>query len=293
MAKVAVTGGSGKLGVWLVNELQQQGWEVVSLDGVRSSRLHCEQIKVNMNNYGEVVSALRGASAVVHLAAIPAPRGLPHPVIFANNTISTYNVLEAASVLGIRKAVLGSSESSYGFAWADKRFSPDYLPLDEDHPQQPQECYGLSKVLNETTAEMFDRSSGMQVISLRFSMIVTPDEYERLDIDRPERFYHNLWSYIDIRDAASACIAALKADDRGAICLNITSDDTISDCKTDELLDRFYPDVRDRRAVFHGRQAVVSNEQAKRVLGWCPRFSWTDSRQQSIEPIRLQENIRG
>ncbi|ALS29218.1 epimerase [Paenibacillus sp. 32O-W] len=278
MAKIAVTGGSGKLGVWLVAELQRTGREVVSLDSVRSSRLHCEQIRVDLNNFGEVAAAMRGADAVVHLAAVPAPLGLPHHLIFANNTVSTYNVLEAASMLGIRKAVLGSSESSYGFAWAPTRFSPDYLPLDEEHPQQPQECYGLSKVVNEATAEMFDRRSGMQIISLRFSTIMLPEEYERLPIGNPERFKHTLWSYIDIRDAVSACLAALEVEDCGAICLNITSDDTLSDWDTQRLVDHYYPDVLDRRAAFQGRQAVVSNRQAKRVLGWSPRYSWKDVR---------------
>ncbi|MDQ8734700.1 NAD(P)-dependent oxidoreductase [Paenibacillus sp. LHD-38] len=276
MKTIAVTGGSGKLGTQLIQSLQEHGYQVVSLDNKRSSQLHCKQINVDLNDFGQVVSALHGADAIIHLAAIPAPLVYTHPYIFANNTISGYHILEAASILGIRKVVMGSSESSYGFAWAPSPFSPDYLPLDEDHPQQPQECYGLSKVVNELTAAMFDRRNGMQVISLRFSMITKPEDYKHLAVSKPEAFKHILWSYIDIRDAVSACLASLEVEDRGAICLNITSSDTLSDWETERLLNHFYPDVTDRRASLHGRTAVVSNQLAQDVLGWRPKHSWSD-----------------
>ncbi|MFF2090553.1 NAD-dependent epimerase/dehydratase family protein [Paenibacillus sp. NPDC058174] len=276
MNKIAVTGGSGKLGTRLVKELLRQGIEVVSIDTVRSGQLHCKQIKADLSQFGEVIAAVQGVDAIIHLAAIPAPKGYTNPYIFTNNTISAYNILEAAAVLGIRKVVMGSSESSYGFAWAKTRFSPDYLPVDEEHPQQPQECYGLSKVVNEVTAEMFDRSVGMQVISLRFSLIAAQEEYQHLSISKPEQFKHIFWSYIDIRDAVSACIASLRVEDRGAICLNITSDDCLSDWETQRLLDTFYPDVTDRRSAFQGFEAIVSNGLAKKLLPWKPLYSWRD-----------------
>ncbi|OBZ12579.1 NAD(P)-dependent oxidoreductase [Bacillus sp. FJAT-26390] len=276
MKTIAVTGGSGKLGTQLIKELQQQGYQVVSLDNQRSNELRCKQIKVDLTDFGQVVSALHGADAIVHLAAIPAPLVHTYPYIFANNTVAGYHILEAASILGIRKVVMGSSESSYGFAWAPTPFAPDYLPLDEDHPQQPQECYGLSKIVNEQTAAMFDRRNGMQVISLRFSMITKPEEYKHLATDKPEVFKHILWSYIDIRDAVSACIASLQVEDRGAICLNITSSDTLCNWETERLVSRFYPEVTDRRAVFEGRAAVVSNQLAQDVLDWRPLHSWAD-----------------
>lgn len=276
MKTIAVTGGSGKLGSALIKELLQEGYEVVSLDTKHSNELRCRQITVDLNDFGQVVSALHGAEAVIHLAAIPAPLGYTYPYIFANNVVSSYHILEAASLLGIRKVVMGSSESSYGFAWARAPFSPDYLPVDEEHPQQPQECYGLSKIVNELTASMFDRRNGMRVVSLRFSMITKPEEYKHLMSRKPEAYIKNLWSYIDIRDAVSACVASLKAEDRGAICLNITSSDTLSDLPTTQLIERFYPDVKELRGGLPDRTALVSNEEAQRVLGWKPRYSWTD-----------------
>ncbi|WP_337099256.1 NAD-dependent epimerase/dehydratase family protein [Paenibacillus sp. YIM B09110] len=276
MKTIAVTGGSGKLGTALIKELQQQDYKVVSLDHQLSKELRCKQIKVDLNDFGQVVAAVHGADAIIHLAAIPAPILHPNPYIFANNTVAGYHILEAASILGIRKVVMGSSESSYGFAWAPTPFSPDYFPIDEEHPQQPQECYGLSKVVNELTAAMFDRRNGMQVVSLRFSMITKPEDYNHLSIRKPEAFKQIMWSYIDIRDAVSACIASLQVEDRGAISLNITSNDTLSDRQTSELLKSFYPEVSVLKNDLPGRTSVVSNKMAQEVLNWRPLHSWAD-----------------
>jgi nucleoside-diphosphate-sugar epimerase len=276
MRKIAVTGGSGKLGTWMVEELLRQGYEVVSLDERRSERLHCKQPRIDLSDLGQVVGGLNGADAVVHLAAIPAPLGFTDAYIFANNVVSTYNVLDAAAMLGIRKVVAGSSESVFGFAWAPKRFDPHYFPIDESHPVLPQECYGLSKEVGERTGEMFARRTGMQVSFLRYSTIVAPAEYERLNVREPERHKHTMWSYIDIRDAVQATLAALRSEAGGYRALNVTSDDTLSDLPTEELLDRYYPEVKDRRRSFAGREAVVSNALAKSVLGWQPAHSWQE-----------------
>ncbi|TVY01181.1 NAD-dependent epimerase/dehydratase family protein [Cohnella terricola] len=274
MNKIALTGGSGKLGTWVAEQLQRRGYEVTSLDTRRSDRLKCRQLQVDLSDLGQVTGALRGSDAVVHLAAIPAPLGYSFDRIFANNTISTYNVLEAASLLDIGKVVTGSSESAYGFAWAPAPSSPLYFPLDENHPLLPQECYGLSKSVCEQTAAMFSRRSGLQAIALRYSMIVAPSEYERHAIGKPQQYKHILWSYVDIRDAVSATLAALESDSGEFRALNVTSDDTFSDIPSESLLDRFYPDVEDRRKTFAGREAIVSNGLAKSLLGWAPVHSW-------------------
>lgn len=277
MSTVAVTGGSGKLGEQVVRELQLQGYHVISLDRRRSKKLHCRQYEIDLSDFGQVVGTLEGAEAVIHLAAIPAPMLDTNAHTFSNNVVGGYNILEAASLLGIRKVVLGSSESSYGFAWAAKPFAPFYVPLDEQHPQLPQECYGLSKVVNEATTAMFHRRNGLDVTSLRFSTIVALEEYRGLQINQPENYKRTLWSYIDLRDAVDSCIAALRHRGGQAEMLNITADDTLSNSLTVELLDRFYPDVTDRRYDYQGREAVVSNRLAKKVLGWQPKYSWKDA----------------
>lgn len=278
MKTIAVTGSSGKLGVWVVEELLRCGYKVIGLDQRKSDKLKCEQRIMDLMKLGEVIGGLRGADAVIHLAAIPAPIPFAHEVIFANNVISNYNVLEAASILQISKVVLGSSESAYGFCWAPQAFSPEYLPVDEEHPLLPQECYGLSKVLNEVTGAMFHRRAGMQVITMRFSLILTTDEYAAMKerISKPENFKRILWSYIDIRDAAAACRAAIEAEGCGFINLNVTANDTLSEWETKRLLAGFYPEITQLKHEFIDRQAIVSNTLACKTLKWSPDYSWTN-----------------
>ncbi|MBB6637243.1 NAD-dependent epimerase/dehydratase family protein [Cohnella thailandensis] len=280
MKTIVVTGGSGKLGSAVIQGLIDKKYRVLSLDNRHSPTLPCTQILVDMNDLGQVTSALEGADAILHLAAIPAPLGYPQSYIFANNVLGGYHVLQAASLLGIRKMVLGSSTSCYGIAWAPGPLSPRYLPIDESHPHLAEEVYGLSKTINEKTAEMFARRDGIQTISLRFSMIMTPDSYEGAgeSIRKPERLQKILWSYIDIRDAVEACIAALETDAKGrAFALNITGDDTLSDRSTEELLREFYPEVPDL-AGLRGSDPLFSNAKAKEVLGWKPKHSWRTQR---------------
>ena len=78
---------------------------------------------------------MQEADAVVHMAAIPDENTYPHQVIFQNNVMAIYNVLQAASMLGIKKAVIASSETSYGITLAVHPATPQYVPIDESHPQ--------------------------------------------------------------------------------------------------------------------------------------------------------------
>lgn len=278
MKTIAVTGSSGKLGSKVVEKLISEGYEIIGLDERRSDMLSITQFQVDLTNMGEVVGALKGADAIIHLAAIPSPRNYTNDRVFSNNVLSTYYILEAASLLNISKVILASSESSYGFAWAPQPFEPLYFPVDEEHPQLPQESYGLSKIVNEETAAMFQRRTGIQVIGMRFSMIVTPEEYRKREeaIRDPELHKNILWSYIDIRDAVNACLAGIRTPVNEYVSVNITSSDTFSDWSTDQLLSKFYPEVERRREKFHEREALVSNELACRILNWRPEHSWVD-----------------
>ncbi|WP_271755056.1 NAD-dependent epimerase/dehydratase family protein [Cohnella sp. JJ-181] len=277
MRTIAVTGGSGKLGRYVIEELQRQSYQVVSLDHRSGSGLPCRQIRADMSDLGQVAGGLKGADAVIHLAAIPAPVGYPHHQIFANNVLGSFNVLEAADMLGIRRVVMGSSTSCYGFAWALEPFSPSYLPVDEAHLQLPQEGYGLSKTVGELSSAMFARRSGMQIVNLRFSLIAAPEEYEGLakEARQPEHFKKILWSYVDIRDAAAACAAALRAPMGGeALALNITGDEVLSERDTAQLIAEHYPDVTDLRADMSGTAPLFSNALAKSKLDWRPVHKW-------------------
>ena len=270
MKKVVITGGNGKTGRWVVQEFLELGYEVVSLDVQISPENLGISVKVDLTDLGQVFNALTGADAVVHLAAIPRPKGFTSQVVFQNNVLSTYNILEAAAGLGIQKVVIASSESVYGLAHS----GPNYVPMDEDHPLSPIDSYALSKVLNEKTAEMFHRKTGIQIVSLRIGNVMDPEDYDRFPAFEAEKRKNILWSYIDARDVASACRLAIEKDGLGAAILNIAADDTSMPIKSVDLMTSCYPDVNDIREPINDFVTLLSNKKAKALLGWQPIHFW-------------------
>jgi nucleoside-diphosphate-sugar epimerase len=282
--KIVVTGGSGKAGKWIIKEFVEKGYDVLNLDWKKPENELCPTVIVDLNDLGQVHNALSMYSgrehklfdAVIHFAAIPQAYIFPNDVTYKNNVMNTYNILEASANLGIKNVVLASSESSYGICFASQFFDPKYLPVDEEHPQLPEDSYGLSKVVNEITAESFHRRTGMQVISFRLGNILEPKDYAQLrdGFGKPENRKSILWSYIDSRDVAIACRLAVEKNGLGAQSIILAADDTSSNLSTKEIIQTFLPDVKDLRAPMEDRTSLLSNEKAKKMLGWNQQYSW-------------------
>ena len=123
--RIAVTGGSGKLGRSVVRRLTQDGHQVLNMD--RAGTRGKGYVNVDLRNYGQVLDVIMGLDdqhdgldAMVHLAAIPAPGLAPDAAIFENNMVSTYNVFQAARRAGIKKVVYASSETVLGLPFDDR-----------------------------------------------------------------------------------------------------------------------------------------------------------------------------
>jgi nucleoside-diphosphate-sugar epimerase len=279
MKKIVITGGSGLLGPYVVDHFVEMGYEVLSVDITKPQKSSARFLKVDLMNLGECYGALAGADAVVHLAAIPVAYSHPNEVTFQNNVMSTYNILEAAAGLGIKKAVIASSESSYGIVFSKQNLAPRYVPMDEEHPQLPEDCYGLSKIVAEKTADMINRRCGMQVVSFRIGNVITPEKYKNFPgiINDANKRRTILWSYIDARDIAVACRLAVEAEGLGSITLNLAADDTSMDIKSSELMKAEFPEVKDIRVPLDNYHTLLSNEKAKKVLNWQPVHCWRDN----------------
>jgi len=279
MKKVVITGGSGLLGPYVVDHFLNMGYDVLCVDIAKPKNGSVRFLKVDLGNLGECYGALEGADAVVHLAAIPVAYSHPNEVTFQNNVMSTYNILEAAAGLGIKKAVIASSESSYGIVFSKQNLAPQYVPVDEDHPQLPEDCYGLSKIVAEKTADMMNRRCGMQVVSFRIGNVITPEMYINFPefINDAKKRRMILWSYIDARDIATACRLAVETDGLGSIALNLAADDTSMDIRSSELMKAEFPEVKDIRVSLDNYHTLLSNKKAKRALGWEPVHCWRDN----------------
>ena len=278
--KIAVTGGSGKLGRSVVKRLSAEGHDVLNLDrtGERSPGLAV----VDLKDYGQVVDVVLGMDdrhtgfdAIVHLGAIPAPGLAPDAATFHNNMLSTYNVFQAARRAGIKKVVYASSETVLGLPFD---IDPPYIPVDEEYPARPESTYSLVKHLEEQMAIQLTRwDPELSITALRFSNVMDPEDYAEFpsfDADAALRKW-NLWGYIDGRDGAQAVLRALQNAKPGFEAFIIAAADTVMSRSSTELAAEIFPDVQLKRDVSE-HETLLSIDKARRLLGYAPEHSWRD-----------------
>ncbi|WP_123305570.1 NAD-dependent epimerase/dehydratase family protein [Bogoriella caseilytica] len=278
--RIAVTGGSGKLGRHVMTRLRADGHEVLNLDreGVRDPGL----IRVDLTDYGQVLDAVLGVEerhggldALVHLAAIPAPGLHPDSATFGNNILSTYHVFQAARRAGVRRIVYASSETVLGLPFDTP---PPYIPVNEEYPARPESTYSLVKHLEEQMAVQLTRwDPDLSITALRFSNVMDVADYVQFpafDADPMLRRW-NLWSYIDGRDGAQAVARALERAQPGFEAFVIANADTVMTRSSAELAAEVYPGVEVVKELGE-HETMLSIDKARRLLGYEPQHSWRD-----------------
>ncbi len=276
--RIAVTGGSGKLGRHVVRRLTGDGHQVLNLDraGERSPGLAI----VDLRNYGQVLDVFLGLDdrhdgfdAIVHLGAIPAPGIIPDAATFENNMLSTYNVFQAARRAGIKKVVYASSETVLGLPFD---VDPPYIPVDEEYPARPESTYSLVKHLEEQIAIQLTRwDPELSITGLRFSNVMDPEDYERFpsfDADATLRKW-NLWGYIDGRDGAQAVARALENGQHGFEAFIVANADTVMTRSSASLAAEVFPNVTVTKELGE-HETMLSIDKARRMLGFEPEHTW-------------------
>ena len=283
MARVVITGGSGKLGRAVVREFAEHGYDVVNVDRAPSPEApaSAQFVRADLTDFGQVVEAFTaiddrysGVDGVVHLAAIPAPGLTTQSATFANNVPSTYNVFAAARTAGIARVVWASSETVLGLPFD---IDPPYLPIDEEYTVRPESTYSLGKAVEEEMARHFARwMPDNAYIGLRFSNVMDDGDYSEYPWDEtPEKKTFNLFSYIDARDGAQAVRLALESELTGFEAFIIAAADTVMSTPSSALAASVFPNVPFNRPV-DGVETLLGIDKAKRLLGFAPQYSWRD-----------------
>ena len=269
--KVLVTGSEGRIGRAAVRELREHGYRVTPVDR-RGRQRGDDLFRVDLQDLGQVTGVMHGQDAVVHMGAIPSPGSDPPEVVFRNNVMSTFNVLEAAALLGLRRIVLASSISAIGLAFRHRDFNPLHLPLDESHPLLSQDCYGLSKMVGEELAEGYARRvPQMAVSSLRFSWVL---DREDLTVAQRARARGEsggggaFWTWVDVRDAARACRLAMERGRPGHEAYYVNAPEIRLDIPVEDLLARHFPGDYPVAPELRGNASPVDCSKARRLLGW-------------------------
>jgi nucleoside-diphosphate-sugar epimerase len=251
---------------------------VRGLDTRLVSEAPYEQVEVDVRSLGAAVAGVRGADVVVHLGAIPRPTGRTPEEVFASNTLGTFNVVEACSLLGVRRLVYASSLSVVGLPFNTRPVRVEYLPIDERHPCRPQDAYGLSKLVGEQIVEAAVLRGDVDATSIRMSWIQTADSFRR-DIsprrDDVDLVTRSLWSYVDARDAAAAHVRAVESSEPGHLRLLVSAPDTFMEEPTEELVvAAFGREVLTR--LLTGNEGVIDCSLAVEKIGHVSVHSWRE-----------------
>jgi nucleoside-diphosphate-sugar epimerase len=289
--RIFFTGGSGKAGKHVIPYLLEQGYRVMNVDLMPLNYPGVDNLTADITDSGQMFNAMSSYAgfdelesgngvpafdAVVHFAAVPRILLKPDNETFRVNSIGTYNVIEVAVKLGIKKIIIASSETTYGICFSDGQTDPKSLPLDEDYDVDPMDSYGLSKVVNEHTARSFQRRSGFDIYALRIGNVIEPHEYAELFphyFKNPEVRRRNAFCYIDARDLGQIVDLCLKKDQLGFQVFNAGNDHNGAIIPSKELADRFFPGVPIIREL-EEHEALFSNRKIREVLGFKEAHNW-------------------
>jgi nucleoside-diphosphate-sugar epimerase len=244
MTTALVTGGAGFIGSNLVRLLCSQGWQVRVFDNLSTGYeknlkgLSATLLKGDVRNPEEVFSAVKGADTVFHLAAsIGNVKSLNNPQEDSGvNVIGTLNVLEAARRHKVSRIVYSSSAAIFGELVT--------MPIAEDHPQNPDSPYGVSKLAAEKHMLCFARLYGLTVVCLRYFNVygvnqrydaygnVIPIFAQRLFENKPLTVYgdgEQTRDFVNVSDVARAnYLAATRAPQTGVYNVGCGMDITIN-----------------------------------------------------------------
>jgi nucleoside-diphosphate-sugar epimerase len=288
--RIVFTGGTGKAGRHAVPYLVAHGYSVLNVDLKPLDLPGVPTLIADLTDNGQAFNALTThptfagfndgrppspPDAVVHFAAIPRVLIEPDNVTFTTNVTSTYNVIEAAMKLGVRKVIIASSETTYGvcFAEGDKDFHA--FPLEEDYDVDPMDSYGLSKVCNEKTARAFAMRYHADIYALRIGNVIEPHEYGPFKgyAANPPMRKRNAWSYIDARDLGEIVRLCLEKDGLGFQVFNATNDTITLNEPTAKALARLCPNTPVTRTMGEF-EAPLSNRKIREVLGFRQAHDW-------------------
>lgn len=317
--KVLITGADGFIGSHLVEELLNEGAKVRAfvyynsfntwgwLDTLPKDKL--DQIEIftgDIRDPNGVRTAMKDCEIVFHLAALIAiPFSYHSPDSYIDTNVKgTLNIVQAAKDLGVQRVLVTSTSEVYGTA--------QYIPIDENHPRQPQSPYSASKIGADSIADSFYRSfdlpltivrpfntygprqSARAVIPTIITQLLNGSETIKLGDLTPTR------DLLYVKDTAKGFIEIAKSEALIGHDCNIAtqSEITVGDL-ANELIRQINPgakiitdDQRLRPQNSEVFRLYGSNEKIKKHTKWEPEFSFSEGLAATIEWFREPKNLR-
>lgn len=300
--RILVIGGAGYIGSHVTRAFLDRGADVTVFDnlstGVRENLFPEARFEEgDILDYGRLQSVMKGGfDALVHLAAFKAAgESMEKPEKYSVNNISgTLNILNAACATGVRRIVFSSSAAVYG--------EPEYVPLDEGHPTNPENYYGFTKLEIERFLGWYDKLKGIRFAALRYFNAAGYDEAGRVrglernpanlipvimevavgrrpelkvfGTDYPTPDGTGVRDYVHVSDLADAHVAGLEYIERNdrSLTVNLGSEEGLSVLEILEAARRItgkpIPAAMTARRPGDPAKLVASSARARELLGW-------------------------
>ncbi len=318
---ILVTGGAGYIGSHNVIALIDAGYDVVIFDNLELGHIETVETLKTVQTKGKVVAFIKGdlqkpqdinavferykIDAVVHFAAYSqVAESVKNPrKYYYNNVYGTLNLLDAMLEHDVKKIVFSSTAATYG--------EPEYVPIDEKHPQIPVNTYGKTKLMIESIMDDYDNAYGLKSVRLRYFNVAGADSQNRVGEwhepethlipnilkstfsggktfqmfgdDYPTKDGTCVRDYINVEDLAKAHVLALKYLSNGGetnyFNLGTTEGSSVKEVfsSCEAVTGKKIPlEVKSRR---EGDPAklIADNNKAKKELGWIPEKSLVES----------------
>jgi UDP-glucose 4-epimerase len=299
--KVLITGGAGFIGHHFVEKLVKENIDVVIVDNLSSGSK--EQIpksavfyEANIEDVNiEDIFACEKPDYVVHLAAqVSVQISMSNPLVDCQTNIAgTINLLENCVKYKVKKFIFASSAAIYG--------EPEYLPIDEDHPQHPISFYSLSKQTSEQYIRLFSNHFGLNYSILRFANVFGPGQNSHGEAGVISIFLHSILEhtapiiyggeqtrdFVYVKDIADAIYSALSKGRNQTYNISTNTETKINDLLTimlKKVNSNLIPVVKPQRVGDIG-QSRLDNMKARTDLLWVPRYSLDRGIKETVDLI--------
>jgi nucleoside-diphosphate-sugar epimerase len=223
----------------------------------------------------------------VHLGAIPHStdqlpgrkmiQRKPEDLTMQVNVMGTYYLMDAARRLNVKKVIFASSffTLGLGFRVSDKPFQYDYLPMDENHPNRPEDTYSLSKVLGEEIIHAYCRAYGIKGVALRLMGVSYTFKEHPTDakIERKpgvEQPFNTTHQFVDGRDIATVCRLAIEKDlDSEFEAFFINTDNQFRG-SAKEVIGNAYPQLKEMAANIPEGEGMITDKKLRDTYGYKP-----------------------
>lgn len=319
--QILVTGGAGYIGSHNVIALIQAGYDVVIFDNLELGHLEIVEALKQIQTEGKVVDFIKGdlqnladikavfekhkIESVVHFAAYSqVAESVKNPQkYYYNNVYGTLNLLNAMLENGVKQIVFSSTAATYG--------EPVYTPIDEDHPQNPINTYGKTKLMIESIMDDYDKAYGLKSVRLRYFNVAGADSQGRVGEwhDPETHLIPNVLKstfaggktfqmfgqdydtkdgtcvrdYINVEDLAHAHVLALKYLQNGGVTsyFNLGTEEgnsvkEVFNC-CEKVTGKSIPVEMCPRRQGDPATLIANNKKAKEVFGWIPEKTLEES----------------